>query len=283
MIPRNGLLSLAAVACCVGCDRENTGSYREYATDAVKVKSSRAPQNEDKSPSGRVLKPVRAPIPSEARDDLADALPAAIGFASRPITSGAFPRSGKQIMTPAVGPGAMLALIRQTTAPSREQGPAIPTPNGAKPSASGRVPRVLIARKTFQVEGPEGAVRVTYDDIDLLKVLNMDPVTPAAPKMMPAWLKNLSGKKVRIRGFMSPAFQQTGITNFLMGRDNKACCFPGRAKVYDLFPVKLRKGVTTNYIQNRPFDVVGTFYVKPWIEDGRVYQVYQLEDAVVVQ
>jgi len=131
--------------------------------------------------------------------------------------------------------------------------------------------------------GPEKAIRVSYDDINLLKVINMEPVTPDAPEHMPLWLKNLNGKRIRIRGFMSPTFEQTGLKGFLMGRDNQACCFPGRAKIYDLFPVRMREGKTTDFIDNRPFDIVGIFSIKPEMEDGIWYRLYQLEDAVVIE
>ncbi|MCH7685582.1 MAG: hypothetical protein IH899_02690 [Planctomycetes bacterium] len=143
--------------------------------------------------------------------------------------------------------------------------------------------KILVPEKKFRVVGPEKAIRVSYDDINLLKVINMEPVTLDAPEHMPDWLKGLNGKRIRIRGFMSPTFEQTGLKVFLMGRDNQACCFPGRAKIYDLFPVRLRQGKTTDFIDNRPFDIVGIFSIKPWVEDDTLYQLYQLDDAVVIE
>jgi hypothetical protein len=143
--------------------------------------------------------------------------------------------------------------------------------------------KILIPEKKFRVVGPEGAIRVSYDDINLLKVINMEPVTLDAPKHMPEWLRKLDGKRIRIRGFMSPTFEQTGLRAFLMGRDNQACCFPGRAKIYDLFLVRMREGVTTDFIDNRPFDIVGVFSIKPLVEDDTLYQLYQIDDAVVIE
>ena len=52
---------------------------------------------------------------------------------------------------------------------------------------AGRKVQLLVPSRTFRTEGPEGACRVSYDDIDLLKVLNMDPVPANAATMMPAW------------------------------------------------------------------------------------------------
>ena len=150
-------------------------------------------------------------------------------------------------------------------------------------SSEQREIKILIPEKKFRVVGPEKAIRVSYDDINLLKVINMDPVTLDAPKHMPDWLKGLNGKRIRIRGFMSPTFEQTGLRAFLLGRDNQACCFPGRAKIYDLFLVKMRQGVTTDFIDNRPFDIVGIFSIKPLVEDDTLFQLYRLDDAVVIE
>ncbi|MCH8830681.1 MAG: hypothetical protein IID45_13980 [Planctomycetes bacterium] len=68
-----------------------------------------------------------------------------------------------------------------------------------------------------------------------------------------------------------------------MGRDNQICCYPGNAKVYDLFPVTMRDGVTVDFILNRPFDIVGIFKISPWIEDGKIIDIYQIEDAIMIQ
>jgi hypothetical protein len=140
--------------------------------------------------------------------------------------------------------------------------------------------QLLVPNKTFRAEGE--ALRVSYDDIDLLKVLNMDPVAPDAATYMPAWLKALDGRRIRIRGFMYPTFQQTGVHAFGLARDNQICCFGRNPKIYDVFDVVLHEGTTTNYIPNRPFDVVGVFHIRPEAEDGKIYRLYEMDDASVV-
>lgn len=135
--------------------------------------------------------------------------------------------------------------------------------------------------RTFKVEGPESAIRVSFDDVDLLKVMNLDPVPADAPERLPKWLKALDGKRIRVRGFMYPPFQDTDIRGFVLARDNQICCFGRTPKEYDLVDIFLRKGVTTHYIQNRPFDVVGVFHIKSEIE--KYTAMYELEDAVVIE
>ena len=135
--------------------------------------------------------------------------------------------------------------------------------------------------RTFKVEGPESAIRVSFDDVDLLKVMNLDPVPADAPERLPKWLKELDGKRIRVRGFMFPPFQDTDIRGFVLARDNQICCFGRTPKEYDLVEIFLRKGASTHYIQNRPFDVVGIFRIKSEIE--KYTAMYEMEDAIVIE
>jgi hypothetical protein len=142
--------------------------------------------------------------------------------------------------------------------------------------------QLLIPQQSFSVEGPDDAVRISYDDFDLLKVLNMEPVPVDAVDHFPDWLKNLDGKRVRVRGFMYPTFQETDIPGFVLARDNQICCFGRNPKIYDLVEVTLAPGVTTDYIQGRPFDVVGQFHIRPEADGDELWQLYQMTDAIVI-
>lgn len=152
----------------------------------------------------------------------------------------------------------------------------------AAESGEPREIRVLIPDKRFREEG-EGVVRVSYDDIDLLKVLNMEPVPVDAPRHFPAWLKALDGQRIRIRGFMYPTFEATGLRYFTLARDNGICCFVRQPLIYDVIGVDLADGVTTDYIDNKPFDVEGVFRILPEADDTELYQLYRIDDARVVK
>jgi hypothetical protein len=175
-------------------------------------------------------------------------------------------------------PGKLLASAPPSSVPGSVKMTAKGPQAGA--SSESRRVQVLVSNKTFRNEGE--SLRVSYDDIDLLKVLNMDPVLPDPQNYMPAWLKSLDGRRVRIRGFMYPTFQQTGVHAFGLARDNQICCFGRNPKIYDVFDVVLREGTTTNYIPNRPFDVVGVFHIRPEAEDGKLYRLYEMDDAAVI-
>jgi hypothetical protein len=143
--------------------------------------------------------------------------------------------------------------------------------------------KILIPDKKFKATGKNKALRVSYDDIDLLKVINMEPVTPDVAEKMPQWLLDLDGKKIRIRGFMFPTYVESGIEKFALARDNDICCFISTPKIYDVFTVLMRKGVTTNYIEGRPFDVEGVFHIKVEAEEGIMLQLYFIDDAIIVK
>jgi hypothetical protein len=154
--------------------------------------------------------------------------------------------------------------------------------NVASANRTDREIRLLVHEKSFTPEGPENALRISYDDFDLLKVLNMEPVPLDAVDHFPGWLLGLDGKRVRVRGFMYPPFKEEGLEQFILARDNQICCFGKNPKIYDLVYVSMRDGVTTKYIQNRPFDVVGTFRIRPDAEGGEWFSLYELDDALVV-
>lgn len=140
--------------------------------------------------------------------------------------------------------------------------------------------KLLVPERDFKTEGPDKALRVSFDDVDLLKILNMEPVVANAPELMPDWLTGLNGKRIRLRGFMYPPFQDTGLEAFILARDNQICCFGRDPKVYDLVRVLMRDGETTDYIENRPFDVVGVFTIG---DDASIPgKLYTLDDAIVI-
>jgi len=157
----------------------------------------------------------------------------------------------------------------------------IPKIDNGTPEAANKI-ALLIPNKSFRRERGTEAVRVSYDDIDLLKVLNMEPVPPNAVEYFPEWLAELDGKRIRIRGWMYPTFISEGLTSFTMARDNGICCFQRMPKIYDVIFVKLAKGEQTDYIDQRPFDVEGTFHIDSEGDGSELPRLYKLEDARVL-
>lgn len=148
-------------------------------------------------------------------------------------------------------------------------------------AGSRRQVQILIPEKTFKPDPKDHALRVSFDDLDLLKVLNMEPVTVDAVDKMPHWLKGLHGEKIRIRGFMYPTYEPTNIEKFILARDNQICCFGRSPKLYDLVTISMKPGKTTDYIANRPFDVSGTLRIEMISEGDEPLALYWLDNAEV--
>ncbi|MEI6541575.1 MAG: hypothetical protein WCO86_18930 [Planctomycetota bacterium] len=141
---------------------------------------------------------------------------------------------------------------------------------------------LLIPEKSFRRERGTEAVRISYDDIDLLKILNMEPVPPNAAEYFPNWLAGLNGKQIRIRGWMYPEFISEGLTSFTLARDNGICCFQRMPKIYDVIFVKLEEGHSSRYIDQRPFDVEGTFRIDNESDGSELPRLYKIENARVL-
>lgn len=156
-------------------------------------------------------------------------------------------------------------------------------PLGAELPAGAREIKLLVPDKKFATEKKLKALRMSFDDIDLLRILNMEPVVANAADHLPPWLKELDGKRVVLRGWMFPVEVNSGIRKFLFTRDNGTCCFGPNAKIYDKIGVDLRKGLTVDYISSKPFDVAGTLRIDPYLnEEGRLEMLYRLENAEAI-
>lgn len=141
---------------------------------------------------------------------------------------------------------------------------------------------ILIKERNFHPEKPHQSLRVSFDDLDLLKVINMKPVTKDCIEKMPQWLRDLDGKQIVIRGFMKPLEYMTDIESFLFVRDSSLCCFGSNPLIHDMIYVKLNPEELTNYIELRPFDVSGTFRIELLEDSDRLLGLYFLDNARVL-
>lgn len=276
--------AVAFMACAVigglaGCGQGASGEYRDFSSLAEKPKTGADEQLPTITPG----KPGESDAETKTTDAANDVTADAGGIGE--------PNNTSNGTTPAVADANDAADTDSTTEPGNAD-PVDPTPGVAtvqeEPGtrdeivSEAREVKLLIPSKDFARDKETRALRVSYDDIDLLKVLNMEPVPANAVDHFPGWLKSLDGKKVRIRGFMYPTYQATGLTAFLIARDNGICCFVRQPKVYDIISVKLAEGETSDYIEGRPFDVVGTFHIDPFVEDDELLQLYRIDEARVL-
>ena len=125
---------------------------------------------------------------------------------------------------------------------------------------------------------PSTALRdISFDDIKL----DMQKGDPFTRDLLPTRVTALENSRVRIRGYILPSFQQTGLTQFVLVRDNMECCFGPGALLHDCVVVRMVPGKTAIF-SVRPVAVTGTFRVQELRgPDGRHLAIYALDGETV--
>ena len=143
-----------------------------------------------------------------------------------------------------------------------------------KPAASERPVAPATGRPAAVAPAMRGRPReITFDDIKL----EMQKGDPFTRDLLPTRVTALEKQPVRIRGYILPSFQQTGLTQFVLVRDNQECCFGPGAALHDCVVVRMRPGKTANF-SIRPVAVAGTFRVDELRgPDGKHLAIYALD------
>ncbi|TWT61165.1 hypothetical protein [Rubinisphaera italica] len=276
------LLVTVAFSCALicGCNSSENTEFREFSDqDRINsLETESAGTSPDAIPESTSQSPIEVEVAASSAEEGSpspDSEPIIVPMSTAPEVAELGSSSKKPVSDDAT-------IAKVLPANAEVMSPASTSSANPAERMAPLEPKLLIAEKTFQIEGPNQALRVSFDDIDLLKVLNMEPVPENAPEMFPDWLKNLDGKRVLIRGFMYPTLSKTGITYFQHVRDNEICCFGRTPKIYDRISTILQAGKPAEYIQGRPYDVLGTLRMDPIYEDGEWLQLYLLEDAIVL-
>jgi len=115
--------------------------------------------------------------------------------------------------------------------------------------------------RTRVLAAPQAAgdvIGITFDSL----MFDMKPTDPFSPTLLNDTVRGLFDKKVKIRGYFWPAVPyEKGITNFILVRDDKGCCFGPGALIYDNIIVSMAPGKTANFT-TRPIAVEGVLRYK---------------------
>ena len=128
------------------------------------------------------------------------------------------------------------------------------------------------------------AVQAQQPDKNRLKDISFDTIkfeiakdAPFKRDMLTKEIVALEGQLVRIRGYMLPSFQQSGIKKFVLVRDNMECCFGPGAALYDCVIIEM-KGAASAEFTVRPIAVEGVFKVSEFKgPDGKHLAIYHID------
>lgn len=152
-------------------------------------------------------------------------------------------------------------------------------PPNRNPQATGQAAKsdkeTVEDRKAREAAKKRG--EITFDDLKF----DMEKGAIFTNDMLGAANWELHEKVWKIRGFILPTtlFSQTGITEFVLVRDNQECCFGPGAALYDCIIVKMAPGKTINYT-TRVVSVKGKLEIDTesfqYPDDGGHYAVYKM-------
>jgi hypothetical protein len=125
-----------------------------------------------------------------------------------------------------------------------------------KPVENGATQSRIAASRVAASPSRKGVREISFDTIKF----DMEKGEPFERSMLTDAIEKLNGGRVRIRGYMLPSFQQTGIKQFVLVRDNQECCFGPGAALFDCIIVDM--GEQTTNFSVRPVAVEGTFSIR---------------------
>ncbi len=152
-----------------------------------------------------------------------------------------------------------------------------PVPRGADPAdlqAIRSAEAMIEAEKKLQQLIKDGKI-TGLDKIVTFDELSYWPYEDGL-KGMPKKVKDLSGKKVLMSGFMLPIDEVKDIKEFLLVQSLWSCCYGQPPDINGIVRVVMPKGKTTDYFFD-PLKVIGTLRVEATTIDGYCVDIYQLE------
>ncbi len=144
---------------------------------------------------------------------------------------------------------------------------------GCGPRAAPRAPDAIPSTPARAANPRE----TTFDDLKL----ELEKDAAFTRDVLTDTVQALDGTRIRIRGYILPSFQQAGLTQFVLVRDNQECCFGPGAALHDCVVVRMVPGRTADF-SIRPVAVAGTFRLDELKgPDGRHLAIYALEGEEV--
>jgi len=156
--------------------------------------------------------------------------------------------------------------------------PAAPKPAAAPPATQANDG----VGQQFQKIPGTNVLSVALDDINLHKILGVKSVPDDVEQHFPAWLRSLEGKEIRIRGFMHPTYEASGLKAFFLDVSPRITNLNSAPAAWEIINIELAPRTTTDYIESRRFDVEGTFRFERKTTDEELRSLYRIENARIL-
>lgn len=160
---------------------------------------------------------------------------------------------------------------------------ADPVPGGAA-SSSGSGP-VALDNVTAAPATDNGYLKLGFDQLASYNFVppTFDPAAnpnvkpPTGEEQIPEQVKSWNGKKAVVTGFMVPVKMEKGVvTEFLLMRNQMACCFGGVPNMNEWVVVKMKKG-GIQPLMDVPVQFYGDLKVGAMFENGYMTGLYEME------
>ena len=129
----------------------------------------------------------------------------------------------------------------------------------------------------YQVVGFDELAKFKYEVPD-------DPITDPKAKaileknVIPEKIRALDRKKIAVRGYMLPLRVEEGlITEFLVLRDQSACCFGAVPKINEWISVRMPKGKGVKPVMDVPIYFFGKLKVGEVLENDYLVGIYEMD------
>ena len=171
----------------------------------------------------------------------------------------------------AAEPAAIEPAAKGKAAPPSRMDRSLPTDPSAPPKTERQLAEERKKREAARKQG-----EITFDDLKF----DIEKDGTFLPEMITPDIKELSKRTLKLRGFILPTsvFQQSGIKQFVLVRDNQECCFGPGAALYDCVIVEMAPGKTATFA-TRVVTVKGTFEIDPdsfQYPDGGHFAVFKM-------
>lgn len=160
---------------------------------------------------------------------------------------------------------------------------------GASAAASNQLDQTLTAAANNSADKPRPKLRPgaktvvlaragdrpydkTFDDLRF----EMTPGGKFHRSMLTRQIEALSGQRIRIRGYILPTPQRSGIKTFVLVRDNQECCFGQGAALYDCILVDMQPDKAAEY-SIRPVAAEGIFDIREFVVGGKHMAIYHMD------